>query len=197
MVLMNKPLSGISKVFIVVLLILIVIVGAAFFLNTKRGGSISKPTPTPTTESPVWQGLTPGVSSNAEVESVLGSPISKSTSGDKTTEGFSSTSLNYPNEITFDTNGKAVFIRRIVTAKDNFNVKDITDTYGAGSTRLYGPESVNGMDLYVYPTKGVAYLGNPDGNVVLEVWYFVPTTLENFLKTWATSYSVQPTAQPF
>ena len=61
---------------------------------------------------------------------------------------------------------------------------------------LYGPDSVNGYYLFVYPTGGIAYLGNPITKSLLEIWRFIPTDINTLINNWAQNYSIeQPPAK--
>lgn len=91
-------------------------------------------------------------------------------------------------EISF-VDDKVVFIKEIVTTKDGKTADDITSQYGTAPHFLYGPASVNGFNLYVYPDKGIAYVGHVAEPVILEVWYFQPISLEEFQRRWAPNYS--------
>jgi len=82
-----------------------------------------------------------------------------------------------------------VFIREIITAKDKKTTEDITSQYGNAPYTLYGPASVNGFNLYVYLDKGIAYIGHVKEPILLEIWYFQPTTIEDFQVKWAKGYS--------
>lgn len=185
-----------KKIVVVGIIIFILLFGAIFLLGAGRKKT---PTPVPTTTSGVsWQGLVAGKSTKDQVNGVLGNPLSETSSGNQTTNTYSSLSETRPNSAVFDNNSNtALFLRQIVSAKDTKTTKDIVDVYGETNTKLYGLDWINGIYLFVYLDKGIAYLANPDSNTLFEVWYFPPTTLDNFLKTWATDYSTQPKNQPF
>lgn len=173
---------------------LITVFVAAFFLLRQ------KPPEPSTTIGVSWGGLAPGVSTKSQVEEKLGKPTKESQEGSQTISEFSSLSPTRSHVGVFDKETqKALFLKQIVSYKENesVSVRGLVGLYGNKSTILYGPDFVNGFALFVYPEKGVAYLGNSESDTVLEIWYFVPTDIESFSKTWATEYSSVPKNQPF
>lgn len=171
--------------FLIIFLIILVGVIVFFFARSKK--AVPTPTGLPTSGAS-YKSLTPGVSSKEDAIKLLGTPLNSSTSD---TLDFKSNNPNLPNQV--DTsNDKVSLIKEIVTVSDKKTTTDITGQYGIAPSVLYGPDSVNGFNLYVYPDKGIAYIGHIKEPIVLEIWYFQPTTLENFISKWAPNYSETP-----
>lgn len=180
---MSKKIKILLIIFAVAAVVVIVV---SFFLPTK---SEQVPSPVPFTPGATYRGLTPGVSTSEDVSKVLGTPIDTNQQGEQTVNSYKSTSPTRNHTADF-LNNRLSFFKEIVSIYDkSIDVKEFEKTYGEPPYTLYGEASYGGFNLYAYPEKGVAYIGNRDGNVITEIWYFPPTTYDNFKKTWAPSYS--------
>ena len=135
-----------------------------------------------------YESLFPGQSTKPEVIEKLGEPLN-----DKASDilDFKSSNPNLPNKIVTE-NEKVVFIKEIITAEDGKTPTKFLDLYGDAPYVLYGPESIHGFNLYIYPDRGIAYLGHFKEPFLLEVWYFQPTKFEDFRDKWASSYTSAP-----
>ena len=138
-----------------------------------------------------YRNLVPGVSSRSDVIEKMGNPVDQAAKGEEILLSFKSTSPTRTHEAIVDSGNTLSFIKEIVSVNDDKHIADITSQHGEAPHPLYGPHSINGFDLFVYPDKGLAYIGNPYGTqgTILEIWYFPPTTIENFKSTWAPGYS--------
>lgn len=138
--------------------------------------------------------LKPNISTKEEVYKILGNPVSRQQQGDYTMESFANpNSVNRQHQVVLEENIVKV-VKEIVAYNDSRSISDITNILGSAPTVLFGPDQESGVYLYVYETRGVAYLGNQlDGNNSLfEVWFFPPTTTETFISSWAREYSPFP-----
>jgi hypothetical protein len=174
---------------------LIIFAGVSLFcmvflvFSVKKGAPPPAPTPSTLTTAS-WNTLTPGVSSQQDVINKLGKP--KSTNG--RTLSFGSQNPNIDNQV-FIENGVASFFKEIVSPTEKITSDKITSEYGTAQNVLYGPDSASGFYLFVYPANGVAYLGNPNTKDVIEIWYFKPTTIDDFINKRASGYSQQQQQQ--
>ena len=171
--------------FLIIFLIILVGIIAFFFMRSQR--TVPTPTGLPTSGAS-YKSLTPGVSSKEDAIKLLGTPLNSPSSD---TLDFKSNNPNLPNQVV-TSNNKISLIKEIVTVSDRKTTTDITSQYGTAPNVLYGPASTNGFNLYVYPDKGIAYLGHVKEPIVLEIWYFQLTTLKNFISEWAPNYSETP-----
>lgn len=150
-----------------------------------------RPDSTAGPSAPSFRSLTPGVSTKKQVADQLGAVIEEVKLGEGTLASYLSNNPNFPHQVAFE-DEKAIFIKEIVTMKDNKRANDIQQQFGPPTDRLYNSASSNSnFFLFVNPQSGFAYIGHPDGTL-LEVWYFQPTSLEDFREKWAPSYSLQP-----
>lgn len=183
-----------NKKILLVIGIVLVIGGVLFSLFRSRQ---QKPTPTPTAAGGAsYKKLTPGISSEQEVKNELGTPLKETAQGNKTVLEYKSGNVNFNDEFSISS-GTLSFVKQIITLEDNVKIPDMEKKYGKYENVLYGPSSVNGYNLYVYPSKGVAYLGQPESGFITEIWYFAPTAFNTFKTNFAAGYgeTFQPTNQ--
>lgn len=170
----------------VLILFIAAVVFFIFYLGSKR--------PPVTQPNQInFESITPGKSTTSDVNKVLGTPISQTQVNGYDLSDYKSTSPTRNNQVYY-TNGTAQLIKEIVSFKDLKKVSDVTKKYGTPTNILYGPDTVSGFYLFVYLDKGIAYLGNPNTGDLLEIWYFSPMSLDNFISTWAQDYSKNPPA---
>ncbi|HJY98826.1 MAG TPA: hypothetical protein VJ227_03875 [Patescibacteria group bacterium] len=178
---------------------IVVVVAIAFFGDiylqraTRRGAA---PTPTPVSRIASYKNVTPGVATEADLRQAFGTPVKTTVSDGQTIDEFTSTSELRLHSAIIE-NGKVIFIKEIVSAHDTRIAKDITDIYGPASYFLYNKSPNDVFNLYAYPSNGIAYVGSENG-ILLEVWYFQPTTFEDFLNRWASEeYTLtEPSERP-
>ena len=173
-----------KKAIFIVLAILLIVLFILIYVNRTPKKTVSTTTSTvPLTQAKYLDKIIPGETTEQEVLQDFGRPVAS--------EGgalqYKSTSTNRNNEILIQ-KGTVSFIKEIVSYKDTKKLSDLVNQYGE-SGYLYGPDAVNGYFLYYHPELGVAYLANPITETVLEIWYFSPTTIENFKNLYAPDYS--------
>lgn len=138
-------------------------------------------------EANKWSSVKPGLTKE-EMARILGQPLSESTNKDQTVSQYKSDSPTRNNIVTFQ-KGTSQIIRRIITSHDVDTVDTMIRLYGEPKYTLYGSDADAGFYLYIYPDKGVAYIGNPINKDLLEIWYFQPTSFEEFRKQFAPDYT--------
>ncbi len=136
-----------------------------------------------------YNSIVPGTSTEDAVIEQLGEPLSINREGTTKALEFESSSPARNHEIILE-NSQTVFIKEIVSINDNLKAKDLIQKYGEPNSTLYNTIDPNAsFSLYVYENQGLAYLGHEDGTLI-EIWYFPPTTLEDFINQWAQGYSI-------
>jgi len=130
----------------------------------------------------------PGKTSKDEVISKLGTPIKDDLTTNNETLYYNSTSKTRNNQIILE-DESVVLVKEMISYLDSKKVSSITTSYGISTDSLFGPDSAGGNKLYIYPDKGIAYIGDPKFDTLEEIWYFVPTSIEKFKETWALGYS--------
>lgn len=139
--------------------------------------------------APSWNEITPGKTKITEVEQRLGKPSSETRLGSKTLhtfpleEGGPSHKVTTENEVV-----KLVKEQYYGDEKlDNFKQR-----YGDPQTELYGPYESMGFKVYVFTKNGIALIASTNDGTILEIWYFEPTSIEEFVKNWGSNLSPQP-----
>ncbi|OGM31837.1 hypothetical protein A2803_00960 [Candidatus Woesebacteria bacterium RIFCSPHIGHO2_01_FULL_44_21] len=177
---MKNLLTNKKSLLILFVLIFLVVV----WILLKPGRQEVAPTPsTPAVNS--WGSLLPGASVFEDVNEQLGEPVKQK---DDMYE-YTSRNPNINNEVLFE-NKVAVLIKRITVIEDNIQAKVLFSQYGSDYTTLYSDRSTGGDNLYVYLSKGLAFIGNPIDNSVLEIWYFKPVSaIEEFISKYAPGFT--------
>ncbi len=172
------------KLFLFILALLFLVISMFIFLRQK-------PTQLPilNREIQVWKNFQPGKTTKSEVVNQLGEPKTETKINGNILDSFSSESPVRLHQVIFDNQNVSQVFKKIMTANDKATPKDIIQIYGDTTNILYGIDAINGIYLYVYPDKGIAYVGNNQSNTLFEIWYFTPTSLDNFMKNWASDYS--------
>jgi hypothetical protein len=163
---------------------------AVLFITLKTHSNNSRPkvSPLPFTNGAMYGDLHPGVSSLDDVTKALGTAIGeKPTDGGKILE-YRSSNPNFNNELTIQSE-TLTFVKQQVIRADQINITKINNKYGNYENVLYGPLSTSGFNLYIYPDKGIAYIGNQLSGTVFEIWYFPPTDIRTFQGLYAKDYS--------
>jgi outer membrane protein assembly factor BamE (lipoprotein component of BamABCDE complex) len=181
---MKKIPAAIKKYWFIPLVSIAAIVYLASILIKSPPPTIS---PTPVTKTATFDSLTPGISTQDQVNTDLGKPVNTKTTDGQTVFDYKSTSQNRFHQVTF-TNGVATLIKEVVTSTDNIKSDFVTNNYGVAPYMFYNNNANNAFNLYIYPSNGIAYLGHTDGTI-LEIWYFQPTTIDDFTKNWGTGFS--------
>lgn len=172
-----------KKVVIVTLLVVIIIAGVVFLLKSR---SMTKQESKNQETTFNYKSITPGSTTKEDVISILGDPLNQSQNESLTTYEFTSLVEARPHEATFEDDELLLFKE---TVNLNKTAKDIKDKYGEATNMLYRSAVAGGFALYIYPNQGVAYLGDTSGkNIVTEIWYFKPTTIEEFKAKWAPDF---------
>jgi len=181
------------KTITILLTILVVLmIVNKFITQEKTQNTKSQNLTQPTEKPPSFKDVVPGKSTKEEVIAKLGNPVKEETG--KNLLEFKSTAPGKPHQILLE-GDKVSLIKETVTLEDKKTVNDIKKVYGEPKYVLYGPRYIAGFHLFVYPEKGIAYIGQEQSGVLLEVWYFYPTTLEEFIKKFAPDYSKTPPPQ--
>jgi len=171
-----------KKIFLLVGIIILIVI-PLFILFGKNGLKINDNTiKTSTNFDP--KKIIPGTTKEKDIEKALGKPVEKSGN----ILNYQSNNPNSYNTVQVE-NGKVAFVKEIITSKIEKTKKDIVSEYGEPKYKLYGPYSNSGINLYIYPDKGLAFLGGDDFDSIQEIWYFPPTTFEDFKRTYAKDYS--------
>ena len=171
----------------VLIIVLIAVIGDSLLSSQQK----TSPSPTPIPQKATFKDVVPGISNESDLNKVLGTPIKSTTNNGVTTDEYKSASP-VRKSIGIIENGKVSLIKQIIGSSENITADSVTNIYGKAPEILYSKAPNSVFRLYVYPSNGIAYLGHSDGTL-LEIWYFVPTSIENFMTQWGQDYQ---TTQP-
>ncbi len=170
----------------IIVVVIVSIVGDAIITQKNK----PVPTPTPVPKVADYKSVIPGISTESDLNKILGTPVKTTIDGNRKLDEYKSTSeLRLHNAVI--ENDKVIFIKEIISSYDTTKSSDLTSLYGEPPVKLYSKFPNASFYLYVFPSNGIAYLGHTDGTL-LEIWYFIPTTIQEFLSKWATEYSTSP-----
>jgi len=158
------------------------------FIIIKGKGVETQFEPTPVLTTATYKNLIPGRSSKEEVLTSLGTAINAKIDGGKENYEYKSSNPNFNTEVVI-INDKLSYIKIVYTIKDNIKHEDFISQYGEPEKILYGPDYPSGYVMNSYPSRGVSFLYHQNSRKVREVWYFIPTALEMFIKDFAPAYS--------
>src|SRR3989344_5039510 len=96
-----------------------------------------------------------------------------------------------PHEVVIKENN-ILLIKETITINDDKKVNDIKKEFGEPKKILFGPGYTSEFYLSVYPENGIAYIGQDASGVLLEVWYFTPTNINDFIINYAPNYTRTP-----
>jgi hypothetical protein len=173
---------------ILIYFVIFAFVSIIFIIIDKPKKDTVDQVPILTTIVPEYKNLKLGISTKDDVIKNIGEPLYINRRVNQEILNYESNNPNFNNEILVKDN-KVTFIREVVTQEDQKTISSITNKYGRPEKVLYGPRSGVGFYLYVYPEKGIAYIGHDKSGILLEIWYFVPTTYESFIINYARDYS--------
>lgn len=168
------------------MVVVIIVLSAA---NTLlRGPKLVSVSPTPVSNQVARFGeILPGQASIDKVNELLGSPLKTTKTGEKVALDYK-TRNQYINHQVIAENNIVRLIKEAVIIGDDKNADTIKEIYGTVPEILYEQAPYSVFNLYVYPGNGIAYLGHEDGTI-LEIWYFEPTTLSDFIAKWAPNFA--------
>lgn len=138
-----------------------------------------------------YKELTLGKSTRNEVVNNIGVPDKEYVEGDETHLEYNSLNPNLNDQFLI-VNDSLAFIKKIIVIQDKIKVQDLKIKYGNPEYILYGPGSSIGLKLFIYPSKGIAYIGFENKGYLTEIWYFEPTDIDNFKTRYADNYSETP-----
>lgn len=179
------------KRFIIVFVILGLFWGA-WVLTTPRAPA--KPPPAPAlTQQVVFGSVVPGKTLKEIVIEFLGAPLSEEKEGGVTTLAFPSVDKEREIYVSLDSTNTVSLVIEPVLADVRFS--DMVVGLGDPGLVLYGPYAPLGYNLYVYLSRGTAFLASPNTQVVYERWFFPPVNERVFLAAYARGYSLKPPPQ--
>lgn len=193
---MNKIIEFIKnkKITILTIISLSFLIFIVIKINNNKQNPIVQEIPisTPVNKIADFNEIIPGKTSLERINELLGKPLNSTISGELNVSSYKSTN-QYRNHKVYSKEGLAeLVVEEVINGSKTSN--DIRKIYGIAPEMLYEKTLTSVFNLYVYPSNGIAYLGHEDGGI-LEIWYFVPTTIEDFITRWGSDYSKEPSKE--
>lgn len=184
-----KNISKKTKMFIFGLLILLFLF--VIYILNKNKKAADDQTNQVKPQISTYENLTLGKSSRNEIVNNIGLPNKEYFDNNKLHLEYTTLNPNFNDEFVLE-NERLTFIKKIIVINDKLRVGDLKSKYGNEEYILYGPGSSIGLKMFVYPSKGVAFIGFEGKGYLTEVWYFEPTNIEQFKTKFGLNYSDTP-----
>lgn len=172
--------------FIIVLGFIATILVIVNLFIPKQKQTVSEPTQPSSAET--FKGITPGKTSVEDLSKVLGAPDPKLSDFSKNMLVYTREGGGPGHEAVVNGNTVEFFKQQALQG----NVSDYVEKYGKFEGEYYGEYQESGFKTYVWPNKGLAAVASINNGYLFEVWYFKPTTLDDFLKTWGKDLTNEP-----
>lgn len=176
-----------KRIFVLITISILSLIFIFFKINSNKKKVIIKPIPT-TISTAEYKGLIPGSSTKDEVIEKLGTALNAKIEDSKETYEYRSSNQNFNSKVVI-VNDKLSYLKLIYTMSDNIKYTDFINKYREPEKVLYGSDYSVGYILNSYPNIGLAFLSHKKSGNVREVWYFIPTSLEDFIRNYAPGYS--------
>lgn len=137
---------------------------------------------------PSWKGIVPGETQTSQLKDVLGEPEGVSQVENQTVFSFGTDDGGPPDRIISENNIVGIIKEHYFEEK---NLASFIEGYGQPEAEFWGEYKTVGFKTYVFPKNGIALIANPNGGVVIQIWYFKPTTLGEFLSRWGQELSTE------
>lgn len=135
------------------------------------------------TEVPDWNGLKPGIATEADVVSTLGDPLEKRETELGTLFLYPSDLAAFPNVVVLDENGVVSSIFVQTPMENPLTFSDWKRKYGSFDKEMSN-RYLEFSRTYIFPRRGVAVVANAEFDRVYSIHYFSPTNLTKYLAQW-------------
>lgn len=138
-----------------------------------------------------WQNqIYAGTTTKEELKSLLGSPIKVDDRNGQISYFYSSANQYRPHEV--NVLGNTVnLIKEQVIEEEKGRLADYTQKYDQPERKLYGKHGAFAPGHF-WSKAGLLIFANEFDGKIIEIWYFSPTTLENFLQQYPELTTEKP-----
>ena len=189
---MNKLFSIFKKYWLASLsIVLFVSLLVWYFLLPKEGGPVTERAK----DIELYKdSIRPGQSVN-DLINLLGEPVATLEQDQYKILEYPSAFSKYTSKI-FTSEEKIEFIREPVKYEEERKINSYLEQLGEPVAKLYD-ESLSLSYLgYIYPEQGLAVFAHKTDGIIIEIWYFEPTNIGNFLTTWGKDLVEEPADEP-
>lgn len=162
------------------LLLLLLLLALVFRILTSQLPTASQPVTT-------WNGIIPGKTTLDEIRAKLGQESGRRQVDGQTIIEYKSAYPDFPNDI-YTTDNVAGLVRQRIPPDKSNTYSDFLSSLGKEDLIVYTSEFEELFPLYVFLKKGIAVGVGPNG-ILMEIWYFAPTTQEDFLSKYGSLFS--------
>lgn len=192
--LINKTIGLFKNYWLFTLLAFIVAVLIFMTFVVKKPSPPSVPLPSPTETPPVWQGISPGETSESELKKKLGEPLKESQKEGQKIIEYSSKYEFYPHKI-YTQNQTVALIKEQVTYEQNLNLESYIKQYGNPPLIMYEKNLGAAYPLNIFLNQGLAVAAHLVSGRVIEVWYFNPMGETEFINSFGKELTQSPPKQ--
>lgn len=140
-----------------------------------------------------WKNIKVGQDDKSQVAAKLGQPLStKNLEGNKEVSTYQSNNQYWPHEVEY-VNGITTLVKQRQLQSKKFELFEYAKKYGQPEKIVPTNDSGFGIDLYIYAKNGFALKAHRVEGTIFEIWYFQPTTLEDFLQKYSQEIGTDPT----
>ena len=122
--------------------------------------------------------------------SSLGNPKEIKTEGGKETYLYSSTNQYRSHEVQFSQDTTSLVKEQIIGSEKG-KLPDFIEKYGQPQAIIYGSHGTIAPGHF-WGDKGLMLFANVNDGRLIEIWYFPPQSLANFLKTYPNFDTKEP-----
>lgn len=164
-------------------LILLVLGGLSLIVFTLAIFSFakSKNPPAITSSQTPWQNnIYAGKTTKEELKSALGSPIDVKKEQGKETYLYPSTNENRLHEIEI-AESTVDIIKEQIIGEEKGKLKDYIQNYGQYEAEFFGKHGTFAPGFF-WGKNGILVFANKNDGIIIEIWYFTPTSIIDFLQ---------------
>jgi hypothetical protein len=191
---MLKIINYLLKRKFIIFLFLLLVLGIYLFFQLLKKEDTQPPISTVRQTVLNWRSVEPGTTTREQIVNEFGEPAKTVHNEDELIFYYDSNHPNFDDQIYFDQDDNKVdLVKEVIPWDEKRKSEDIIKEYGK-TTEIFFAEGENEFSapiylLYVYPADGIAYVGHKDLGTLLEIWYFEPTTSEDFVNKYIPDYT--------
>ena len=125
-----------------------------------------------------WNGIYAGTTKE-ELESKLGQPLKIEGQDGDTLYSYPSTNQYRPHQVELSQNTISIIKEQII-GNEKGTLQNYIDSYGQPGSKVYGQHGTFAPGN-LWGQQGIIVFANDLEGTIVEIWYFQPTTLEEFL----------------
>lgn len=138
--------------------------------------------------------IKPGQSVN-DLINILGDPTATSEQDQYRVLEYPSLFSKYTSKV-YTSEETIELIREPVKYEEKRKIDIYLEQLGEPISKLYDEKLGSSFVGYIYPEEGLAVFAHKIDGIIIEIWYFKPTDLKNFIATWGQDLTEKPPDKP-